>query len=89
VFATNGNTKAAHNILDTLFVINKNKPVSPFYFELVYAGLNEKENGMKWLERSYEEKSGSVRYLKMEPRLQNLRKESRYIALMKKIGLEE
>jgi TolB-like protein/class 3 adenylate cyclase/Tfp pilus assembly protein PilF len=89
VYGSSGNTAGAHNILDTLFVVNKQEHVSPFFFALVYTGLNDKENALKWLEKSYEEKSGSVRYLKMEPRLQNLRKEPRYIALMKKIGLEK
>jgi TolB-like protein/Tfp pilus assembly protein PilF len=89
VYASSGNNAAARNILDTMFVENKNVPVSPFFFALVYAGLNDKENALKWLEKACEEKSGSVRYLKMEPRLQNLRNEPRYIALMKKIGLEK
>ena len=79
----------ARKILDTLFVENKKEPVSPFFFALVYAGLNDKENALEWLEKAYEEKSGSVRYLKMEPRLQNMRNEPRYTALMKKIGLEK
>ena len=89
VYASSGNTAAAQKILDTLFVENKQEPVSPFFFALVYAGLNDKEKALEWLEKAYEEKSGSVRYLKMEPRLQNLRNEPRYIALMKKIGLEK
>ena len=89
VYASSGNTVEANNTLDTLFVVSKREPVSPFFFALVYAGLNDKENALKWLEKAVEEKSGSVRYLKMEPRLENLRKEPRYIALMKKIGLEK
>jgi len=89
VYASSGNAVAAHKVLDTLFIVSKQEPVSPFFFALVYAGLNDKENALKWLEKSYEEKSGSVRYLKMEPRIQNLRNEPRYIALMKKIGLEK
>lgn len=88
VYASIGNTAAAHKILDTLSVVNKEEPVSPFFIALVYAGLNDKEKALDWLENSYKEKSGSVRYLKMEPRLQNLRNEPRYAALMKKIGLE-
>jgi TolB-like protein/tetratricopeptide (TPR) repeat protein len=88
-YASSGNTAAAHKILDTLFVVNKQEHVSPFFFALVYTGLNDKENALQWLEKSYEEKSGSVRYLKMEPRLQSLRNEPRYTALMKKIGLEK
>jgi adenylate cyclase len=89
VYASSGNTSAARNILDTLFALNKKEHVSPFFIALVYAGLNDKEKGLEWLEKAYEEKSGSVRYLKMEPRLQNLRNEPRYSALMKKIGLEK
>lgn len=89
VYASSGNTTAAHNILDTLFVGNKKEPVSPFFFALVYAGLNDKEKALEWLQQAYIEKSGSVRYLKMEPRLQNLRNETRYVALMQKIGLDK
>ncbi len=89
VYASSGNASAAKNTLDTLFVVSKQEPVSPFFFALVYAGLNDKEKALEWLQKAYEEKSGSVRYLKMEPRLQNLRNEPRYVALMKKIGLEK
>ena len=89
VYASSGNTVEARKVLDTLFAVNKQEPVSPFFIALVYTGLNDKENALKWLEKAVEEKSGSVRYLKMEPRLQNLRNEERYITLMKKIGLEK
>ena len=89
VYASSGNTVAANKILDTLFAVNKQEPVSPFFIALVYSGLNDTENALQWLEKAVEEKSGSVRYLKMEPRLQNLRNEQRYITLMKKIGLEK
>ncbi|HET9434664.1 MAG TPA: tetratricopeptide repeat protein, partial [Chitinophagaceae bacterium] len=89
VYASSGNNTAAHNILDTLFFANKKEPVSPFFFALVYAGLNDKEKALEWLQQAYKEKSGSVRYLKMEPRLQNLRNENRYVALMEKIGLDK
>jgi len=89
VYASSGNTSAARNILDTLFALNKKEHVSPFFIALVYAGLNDKEKALEWLQKSYEEKSGSVRYLKMEPRLQNLRNEPRYTELMKKIGLDK
>ena len=88
VYGSSGNKGGARKILDTLLAVNKKEPVSPFFFALVYTGLNDKENALQWLEKSYQEKSGSVRYLKMEPRLKSLWKEPRYIELMKKIGLE-
>jgi len=87
VYASSGDTVASRNILDTLFIENKKQPVSPFCFALVYAGLNDKEKALEWLEEAYKQKSGSVRYLKMEPRLDVLRNEPRYLVLMEKIGL--
>jgi len=89
VYASSGNTSAAMNILDTMFTVSKAEPVSPFFFALVYAGLNNKGKALEWLEKSYKEKSGSVRYLKMEPRLQNLRNDLRYTELMRKVGLDK
>ncbi|HET9433123.1 MAG TPA: tetratricopeptide repeat protein, partial [Chitinophagaceae bacterium] len=86
-YASSGDIVAARNVLDTLFIENKKAPVSPFCFALVYAGLNDKEKALEWLEEAYKQRSGSVRYLKMEPRLDVLRNEPRYLVLMEKIGL--
>jgi tetratricopeptide (TPR) repeat protein len=88
VYALIGNTAEARKALDTLLVQNKEYPI-PFFIALVYAGLNDKQNALQWLEKAVEQRSGSVRYLKMEPRLRNLRNEPRYSALMKKVGLEK
>ena len=87
IYASIGNTAEARKCLDTLIVQNKEYPVS-FFIALVYAGLNDKDNAFKWLEDAIEKRSGSVRYLKMEPRLNNLRNDPRYSVLMKKVGLE-
>ena len=88
IYATTGNTAEAQKILDSLVVLNKEYPV-PFFVALVYAGLNDKQNAIKWLEKACDERSGSVRYLKMEPRLSNLRDDPRYAVLMRKVGLEK
>ena len=57
---------------------------------LIYAGLNEKEEAMDWLERAYASPSPSaiLTYLKVEPTLDSLRSEPRFQALLTKIGLE-
>ena len=87
IYASTGKTAEAQKILDTLIVQNKQYPIS-FFIALVYAGLNDKQNAITWLEKACDERSGSVRYLKMEPRLANLRDDPRYAALMKKVKLE-
>ena len=86
-YASSGNTAEATKIADTLLAKNERRPVSPFFIALVYAGLDDKDKAFEWLEKSYEERSGSVRYLKMEPRLRNLRNDPRYTVLMRKVGL--
>jgi len=88
IYASTGKNTEAQKILDTLIAQNKEYPV-PFFIALVYAGLNDKQNAIKWLEKACDERSGSVRYLKMEPRLQNLRDDPRYAVLMKKVGLNK
>ena len=87
-YASIGNIAEAQKCLDTLMVQHKEYPIS-FFIALVYAGLNDKQNAINWLEKACDERSGSVRYLKMEPRLGNLRNEPRYAMLMKKVGLEK
>ena len=88
VYASTGKIAEAQKCLDTLIVQNKEYPIS-FFIALVYAGLNDKQKAINWLEKACDERSGSVRYLKMEPRLRNLRDDPRYSILMKKVGLEK
>ena len=57
---------------------------------LIYAGLNEKDQALDWLERAYASPSPSaiLTYLKVEPTLDPLRSEPRFQALLAKTGLE-
>ncbi|MGH9370214.1 MAG: TPR end-of-group domain-containing protein [Vicinamibacterales bacterium] len=60
---------------------------SAFFFALLHAGLDEKPQALSWLEKAYKERSGSIRYLKVEPRLDRLRGEPRFQELMRRVGL--
>ncbi|HUF24617.1 MAG TPA: protein kinase [Vicinamibacterales bacterium] len=87
LYGAAGRKADAHAILDQMHALNQKRAVSPFFFALVYAGLGAKEEALAWLERSYQERSGSIRYLKVEPRLDNVRSEPRFLELMEKVGL--
>ena len=58
-----------------------------FFAALICAGLNDTDAALTWLERAVDERSGSVRYLKIDPRLAGLRHEPRYRRLMERVGL--
>jgi hypothetical protein len=56
---------------------------------LVYRGLGDREKTLDWLEKAVEAETFRVPSLKREPLWQNLRSEPRFLALLKKMGLEK
>jgi adenylate cyclase len=86
-YALTGRTADARKILGDLLHPANGGIVSPFFIALVYAALGDKDQAFGWLGRSVDERSGSVRYLKVEPRLDPLRSDPRFDALLKRVGL--
>jgi serine/threonine-protein kinase len=80
-----GKPAEAQKILDGL--LKSPEPVSPFFIALVYTALGDKDNAFKWLNKSIDDRSGSVRYLKIEPRLDPLRTDARFDGLLQRVGL--
>ena len=89
VFGEAGRVAEARRILAQLEKAHQSEEVSAFFFALVHAGLGEKAAALDWLEKAYRERSGSIRYLKVEPRLNRLRSEPRFQDLMKRVGLAD
>jgi tetratricopeptide (TPR) repeat protein len=54
---------------------------------LVYAALGEKEEAFEWLEKSYQKHEESLCSIKIDPKFDLLKDDPRYIAMLKKIGL--
>ena len=82
-----GKRAEALNVLEQMKALSKQDPVSPFFFALVYTGLGDKESALQWLEKAYEQRSGSIRYLKVEPRLDSIRADPKFADLMRRVGL--
>jgi tetratricopeptide (TPR) repeat protein len=80
-----GKTSDARRVLDGM--LKSPEPVSPFFIALVYTALGEKDAAFDWLNKAVTERSGSVRYLKIEPRLDPLRSDPRFDALLQRVGL--
>lgn len=84
--AVAGDRAAARAILDTLERQASRGEGSPFFLALVPAGLGERDRAFEWLERAYKTRSGSIRYLKVERRLDPLRSDPRFAGLLKKVN---
>jgi adenylate cyclase len=63
--------------------------VPPFNVAIVYLGMGDSGRAMDYLEQAYSAHSQSLCWLKMDRIFDPLRKEPRFIALMKKVNLEK
>ena len=55
----------------------------------IYAGLDEREQALDWLEKAYEARDPLLMEIKAVPHLNPLRSEPRFQALLEKMGLDE
>ena len=56
---------------------------------LIYVGLGETNEAIRQLQLAYEDRSGGVLGLKVDPCWVGLREDSRFAELIRKIGLEQ
>jgi len=82
-----GKKEEALRILKQLQAFPKEHGTFPFFLALVYTGIGDRDSAIQMLEQSIADRSGSARYLKIEPRLDPLRSDPRYSELIRKVGL--
>lgn len=83
-----GQPEAARRILFEVEEQAVNTYVPPFYLALIAANLGDHAAAFAWLEKAYQERSGWMPWLKLEPLLDNLRTDARFNDLLRKIGLQ-
>jgi TolB-like protein/Flp pilus assembly protein TadD len=84
-----GRLNEARYRLDELLKLRERQYVSPYMIAVVYAGLNETERALKWLERGHSERADMMTYLKVDSRLDGLRDDARFARLLRRIGLTQ
>ncbi len=87
LYAVSGQVEEARRIVDDL---TRDKLVTQQInrgLALVYASLGEPDNAFKYLEESYERREESLLTLKVDPKLDAVRSDPRFAALLDKIGI--
>src|SRR5437870_7933327 len=85
-YGLSGNKMEAEKILDQLKKLSKERYVAAYSFALVYLGLGDKEQALRWLEQSYQDRAGSdIGFIRVDPLLDPLRGDPRFEALAAKI----
>ena len=89
VYAVSGNKSEAERILNELIQTSEHTYVSPYDIAIVYAGLGKREKALEWLNRAYEDHSYFMSWLKIDPRLTELRSDPQFVALVRQVGLAQ
>jgi len=84
-----GRKSEAQQVLDDLLKQAEKGYVPPISLANLYFALGEKDKGFKWLDKAYEERDSTLLEIKVDPGFDSVRSDSRFTAMLKKIGLEE
>jgi TolB-like protein/Tfp pilus assembly protein PilF len=61
--------------------------VSSYHFTILNAALGERDEAFEWLEKSYGAREEALVWLKVDPRLDAIRTDPRFIDLQRRVGL--
>ena len=82
-----GNRDEALRAMDELRARAVGTYTLPLFLARIYAALGNNDEAMKNLEQVYNDRSESAVWLKVDPSLETLRNDPRFIALIRKVGL--
>ena len=82
-----GQTNEARSVLGQLLAMNANLRNCAFQIAIVYAGLDESDKALDWLETAVRTRQAAVPRAGLEYRFESLRQSPRFRALIRQIGL--
>ena len=88
-YAQSGNKAESERLLADLSQESRTHYVSPYYFALVYVGLGESDKAIDELEKAFADRSNGLVFLKVEPELDSLRSDPRFLALQQRLHFPE
>ena len=83
-----GRRDEAKRILGSLLERSRQGYVPPYHIAIAYIGLDDRENSLAWLEKSFSENDAKIVFLKVDHIWDPLRSEPRFAKLMKDMKLE-
>jgi Flp pilus assembly protein TadD len=87
LYAVAGKKAEALKTLAQLRTLAEKHYVADYNFALVYAGLGEKDKAFEALEKSYRDHTVDMLTLYYDPLIDNLRSDSRFSGLLRRVGL--
>jgi eukaryotic-like serine/threonine-protein kinase len=86
--AASGNTAEARRLLAELTEARSRRVVSAWGIAALHASLGDVDEAFRWLDIAIEERAAGMILLRVHPRLDPIRSDPRYAALVRRVGLE-
>jgi eukaryotic-like serine/threonine-protein kinase len=86
-YAVAGKQREARQMLAQIERLAKRQYVSSYYLAMIQLGLGNLKETFAALEQAYEERAGFLAFLKVEPMLDPLRGDARFVDLVRRVGL--
>jgi tetratricopeptide (TPR) repeat protein len=87
VYAVSGRRPDALKIAQEFRDLSSHAYVDFYLLATIYAGLGEKDEAFRLLEKGYEERSAGMLYLVVDPFWYEMRSDPRYADLLRRMGL--
>jgi TolB-like protein/Tfp pilus assembly protein PilF len=85
-YASSGNKTEALKILDQLKEVSRQRYVSMYSFAIVYLALDDKQEALRWLEQTYQDRAGAdIGWIRVDSLLDPLHGDPGFEALAEKI----
>jgi serine/threonine protein kinase/Flp pilus assembly protein TadD len=81
-----GKHREARQMIAQLESLSKRQYVSSYFVAMIHLGLGDLDRAFEWLEKAYEERSGFLAFIKVEPMLDALRGDARFEKLVAKMS---
>jgi TolB-like protein/Tfp pilus assembly protein PilF len=86
-YAAAGRRAEAQKVLDELHERSKQTYVQPVWLAVIYGALGDKDQAFQWLDQGYQDRSGWLAYLKVDPVFRPLQGDARFTDLTRRVGL--
>jgi eukaryotic-like serine/threonine-protein kinase len=80
-----GKSREARQMIAQLERVSKRQYVSSYFIAIIHMGLGDLDQAFEWLDKAYQERSGFMAFINVEPMLNALRGDPRLNALIEKI----
>ena len=86
-YAVAGQPIEARRIVRILLDSSRHRYLLPIHIAMAYAGLGEKDEAFRWLERGYEQRASFISGIKSETSFESLHDDPRWPMLLNRVGL--